>query len=141
MTIPSNPRRYLETHILTASREQLLVMLYDGALRFCEQGKEALAGKRLEESHEALVRAQRIVVELWCALDPAQDAELAKRLGGLYAFLYLRLVHANVHRDVVAVEDAVKVLGTLRQAWAEAADKVRKGESPADGAPSLQLTG
>ncbi len=140
---PANPNRYLETQVLTASREQLLLMLYDGAIRFGEQAREALAAKELERTHDLLVRAQRIVIELWCALNPEADPELSKTLGGLYAFLYLRLVHANVEHDPGALEDAILILKSMRQTWMDAVDKSRRGESaalPSDTA-TLQLTG
>ena len=139
----SNPRRYLETQVMTASREQLLLMLYDGALRFCEQGREAMAAKEAERVNDLLVRAQRIVIELWCALDPRVEPELAKSLGGLYSFLYLRLVHAKVHQDAAAVGEVIGLLTTLRQAWGEAVEQLR-GESArakAADASSIQVSG
>ena len=137
---PNSPRKYLETQILTASREQLLLMLYDGAIRFAQKGRDAVLAKEVGESHDHLVRSQRIVIELWCALNPEADAELAKNLGGLYSFVYLRLVHANVHRDAKAADEAIGILKSLREAWAEAVTKAQAGTAP-DLAPSLQLHG
>ena len=137
---PNNPRKYLETQILTASREQLLLMLYDGAVRFAEQGRDRILSRDVPGSHDCLVRAQRIVIELWCALNPGTDPELARNLGGLYSFVYLRLVHANVHREAKAVDEALGVLRTLREAWTEAAAKA-KGEANPLVAPTLQLHG
>ena len=136
--IPSNPQRYLETQVMTASRERLLLMLYDGALRYCEQGRQALEAKDIERSHASLIQAQRIVIELWGAVSPQADPELSRNLGNLYGFLYLRLVHANVQKDPVALQEAVRVLTTLRQAWAEAAEKIRLEQAPAS---SLQVQG
>ena len=133
------PQRYLETQILTASREQLLLMLYDGALRFCDQGREALQAKAFEQAHEALIRAQRIVIELWCALNPDVSPDLGKSLGGLYSFAYLRLVHANVHHEAAAIDEAIGVLRTLREAWGEAV--ARTAETPQATASSLQING
>ena len=121
----SHSKRYLETQVMTASREQLLLMLYDGGIRLCEQGAEAFEQKQFEQAHEALLRAQRVVIELWCALNPEVDPELARSLGGLYSFVYLRLVHANVTRDAAALGEAVSLLKTLRQAWGEAVEKAR----------------
>ena len=136
----ANPRRYLETQVLTASKEQLLLMLYDGAIRFCEQGREAMAARDIPRTHDLLVRAQRILIELWCALNPAVDATLAKTLGGLYSFLYLRLVEANVRKDAAAVDGVVGILKSLRQGWGEAIHKARADAGASDN-PSLQLTG
>ena len=136
--IPSNPQRYLQTQVMTASRERLLLMLYDGALRFCEQARQALEAKDIERSHELLIQVQRIVIELWGAVSPQADPELSRNLGSLYGFLYLRLVHANVQKDPVALQEAVRILTTLREAWAEAAEKIRLGQGPVS---SLQVQG
>ncbi len=136
--IQNNPQRYLETQVMTASRERLLLILYDGALRFCEQARLALEAKDIEKSHQSLIQAQRIVIELWGSVSPQADPELARNLGGLYGFLYLRLVHANVQKDPVALEEAVRILTILRQAWAEAAEKIRLEQEPAS---SLRVQG
>lgn len=138
MSRNADPKRYLETQVLTASRERLLLMLYDGALRFCEEGRDAIGKKDLERGHHALIRAQRIVIELWCALNPEVDAGLAKSLGGLYSFAYLKLVHANVEQDVRALDAAAGILATLRKAWAEAVGKARLDEAPPTASVQLQ---
>ena len=137
---PNSPRKYLETQILTASREQLLLLLYDGAIRFAEKGRDAVLAKEPAEAHDQLVRAQRIVIELWCALNPEADPELSKNLGGLYSFAYLRLVHANVQRDAKAADEALGILRTLREAWGEAVARIQSGTAPS-AVPSLQLNG
>ena len=137
---PNSPQKYLETQILTASREQLLLLLYDGAIRFAEKGRDAVLAKNVQESHDLLVRAQRIVIELWCALNPEVDPGLSRNLGGLYSFVYLRLVHANIRRDPKAADEALGVLKSLRESWGEAVGKSKEGRAP-DSVPTLQLNG
>lgn len=116
-------QRYLESQVLTASPEQLVLILYDGAMRFCRQAEEAFIASRADEAGELLIRAQRVVLELVCALRPEANPDIVKSLGGLYAFVYEQLVWANVERDPKRIRDAVSVLGTLREGWAGAVEK------------------
>ncbi len=121
-------QRYLESQILTASPEQLVVILYDGAIRFCRRAEDAFTQSRSDEAGELLIRAQRVVLELVCALRPESNPDIVKNLGGLYAFVYEQLVWANVERDVKRIRDAVSVLETLREGWSGAIEKTKGGE-------------
>ena len=113
---PAN--QYLRSKILTATPEQLQLMLYDGAIRFAEQGKIAIQQRDYERSYELLTRAQRILTELQCSLRPELAPELAKNLASLYTFAYLRLVDANISQSTAKVDDALKVLRYQRETWA-----------------------
>jgi len=127
---------YLKTQVLTASREQLLLMLYDGAIRFSTQAKEKMAERDCVGTHELLVRAQRVVVELMSALNPDVDAVLCQRLSALYSFVYVRLVKANVERSPKLVDEGLEVLTKLRDTWAEAVVKLKEeGEGASLPAP------
>ena len=132
------PRQYLETQILTAPKEELLLMLFDGAIRFCEQGKDCINEKDIEGAHNFLMRAQKIMLELVAALDKnALDEKLYKNLTGLYLFVYRRLVHANVRHDIDAIDEALKILNSLRQTWGEAVEKARQEGVLGKGAEAL----
>ncbi len=113
-------RQYLETQVLTASRERLVLMLYDGLLRFCREAKAAWEQNDLESAHNALLRAQNIVLELTYALDREHGGEFAQRLAQLYGYCYTRLVRANIDRNPLLVDEVAGLLGDLREAWAEA---------------------
>ncbi|MFH0910264.1 MAG: flagellar export chaperone FliS [Planctomycetota bacterium] len=126
MALPSGQNQYLQTQVLTASREQLVLMLYDGALRFCESAKRAWEKKNLEVSHKSLVRAQSILLELIYALDKTRDPELTARLNQLYAYCYKQLVLANVQRDSTLIDEVEGILRDLRETWAEAMEKLAK---------------
>lgn len=118
-------QRYLESQVLTASPEQLVVILYDGAIRFCRRAEDAFNQSKADEAGEILIRAQRVVLELVCALRPEASPDIVKNLGGLYAFVYEQLVWANVERDVKRIQDAVSVLETLREGWSGAIEKTK----------------
>ena len=114
---PNAANEYLKAKVLTATPEQLQLMLYDGAIRFAEKGKAALEAKKFDESYQNISKAEKILLELNCSLKPQLAPELCKNLGGLYMFCYRKLVHANMHRDVPAIDEALKILQYQRETW------------------------
>lgn len=130
-------QEYLRNTVLTATPEQLQLMLYDGAIRFAARGLEALCAKNREVAFEALDRAQRIVLELENGLRPDVNPTLAEQMAALYGFVYRRLVHANLHQDPHAVEEALKILRHQRETWSLLIERIRK-ESPAPAAAATR---
>lgn len=112
---PTNP--YLRTKILTASPEELRLMLYEGAVRFCNQAKQALEQEDYENSYTCLMRAQKIVLELSTSLDHQAAPEICDRLSALYSYIYRRLVDANMERDVKAVDESITLLEYETETW------------------------
>jgi flagellar protein FliS len=132
-------REYLKTQIQTASREQLVLMLYDGAIRFSDQARDRIVTGDLEGAHDLLIRAQNIVLELLYALDRKTGGEVAGNLASLYTYCYNRLVEANVHHAPERVDESTSVLKGLREAWAQAIELLKKNPQPPDpsnGAPA-----
>ncbi|HNQ22941.1 MAG TPA: flagellar export chaperone FliS [Phycisphaerae bacterium] len=121
---PSVDNPYLRDAVLTATPEQLQLMLYDGAIRYASQGRDALERKDLAASYEKLSRAQRIITEMQAGLKPEINPELCGRVASIYNFVYRRLVDACVQRDVAAVDDALKILRLERETWQVLVDKV-----------------
>ncbi|MGE4157656.1 MAG: flagellar export chaperone FliS [Planctomycetota bacterium] len=132
MTTNPQAKKYLENQVATASPEQLVIMLYDGALRFLSQGREQMVAGQTLESHALLVKAQRIIIELMCALNPDADKTLSDNLTSLYFYMYQQLIRANIEKDVKRVEEVTKLMETLRGGWREAVALVR-GEHPPTG--------
>lgn len=120
--------RYLEMQVKTASREQLLLMLFDGALRFTTQSREALAQvpKNFEAGHDAAIRAQRIVLELIASLTPAIGEPVYSNLVSLYRFVYRRLVEGNIRHELRLFDEALAILTSLRATWADAIQRLRE---------------
>ena len=108
---------YLRTKVLTATPEQLQMMLYDGAIRFSEQGKLGLQAKNYEQSYEALVKAQKIILELQCGLKRDVAPGLCDKLAGLYNFVYRKLVEANTSHDPSVIDEALEILRHQRETW------------------------
>jgi flagellar protein FliS len=117
---------YLRDAVLTATPEQLQLMLYDGCIRFASQAREAITNKDYETSYDRLTRAQNIVLEMRNGLNFDVNRELCERVAAVYGFLYHKLLDANVHRDVNAIDDALKVLRIERETWQLLVDKVNR---------------
>lgn len=119
-------REYLRNAILTASPEQLQLMLYDGAIRFAREGRQALEEGAFERAFERLVRAQRIVNELRNGLRPDVDRTLCERMEALYLFIYRRLVEGCVEKDVGRIDEALELLEYQRETWVLLLEKLRE---------------
>ncbi len=125
---------YLRDAVLTATPEQLQLMLYDGAIRYALQARDALGEKDYERSHDRLTRAQNIIAELQAGLNYDVNRELCERVSSVYGFLHHKLIDANVRHDAEAIDDALKVLRIERETWRILVDKVskvRQGQSEA----------
>ncbi|HKE78726.1 MAG TPA: flagellar export chaperone FliS [Solirubrobacteraceae bacterium] len=117
MTLYARPQAYREASVMTASPEQLVVMLYDGAGRFLRQAEGSLAEGSQLQAWEKLSRAEAIIDELLATLD--MDAgEIAERLQAIYVFCKTRLIEARIERDPVRIGQVAGLLAELRGAWA-----------------------
>ena len=112
--------RYGAVKVTTASPGQILVMLYDGLLRFLREAQVAIVAKECAKSGERIGRSLAILDQLLIGLDPKHAPELCERLQSLYVFCIQRLVRANVERNADMVGDVVRVLSPLRDAWSTA---------------------
>lgn len=136
--IGANPyAKYREMQVTTATPGQLLLMLYDGAIRFCRDACVALEAGKTEESHRLLLRAQDIVAELMSTLN-FEAGPMAQNLYNLYEYMQRRLIEANVKKDRQVVEEVVELLDGLREAWHTA---VHSSSNRAKAAGGLNLGG
>ncbi|MEM1210814.1 MAG: flagellar export chaperone FliS [Planctomycetota bacterium] len=118
MPNPPAVNPYLKTQIMTASPQELRMMLYDGCLRFIHQGKDALDQQDFERSYESLSRAQKIVLELSTSLNHSLAPELCEKLSALYTYIYKLLVEATTSRVAEPLAEAIKLLEFERETWA-----------------------
>ena len=108
----------VETGVSGATPHHLVVMLFDGFSDAIIQAKAALSQGRIEAKCKEITRAVRIVDEgLKAPLDVEAGGELARNLSGLYAYVALRLTHANLHNDADALDECVRLLEPVRSAW------------------------
>ena len=114
----ARPNAYRENSILTASPEQLVVMLYDGAGRFLRQAEVSIIDGAWLQASEKLSRAEAIIDELLATLD-MNAGEVADRLQSIYVFCKMRLIEARIERDPVRVDQVARLLAELREAWSQ----------------------
>jgi flagellar protein FliS len=117
-------QEYLRDVVLSAPPEKLQLMLYDGAIRFCRQARDAISSNDIEGSYNLLTRAQNIVLEMQNALRPEVDPALCDRMSSLYNFVYRRLVDANVNKDMAALDEALRLLEYQRETWVMLLEKL-----------------
>jgi flagellar protein FliS len=100
---------------------EIVVLLYDGAIRNLGQARTAMAAKDMVAKRDALSRGLAIVTELQGMLNLDEGGEIAARLDGLYTYSHGCCLEANAQRDPARLDEAVRLLATLRSAWAEIA--------------------
>lgn len=117
---------YKKTQIITASQGKLIVMLYDGAIKFINNAIELLGmqKKDIEKIHNNIVRAQDIITELIGSLN-MEAGEIANKLFSIYMYLNQRLAEANIKKEKEPLLEVKKHLSELREAWAEANKKIQ----------------
>jgi flagellar protein FliS len=117
MTPTQGLAAYRSTQVQSRTPLELVVMLYDGALRFIGTARDAVERRDIAARREALDRAMAIVSELQSTLNMDAGGELAARLDGLYDYVNDRLITAAMQNSVEPLDEARKVLDTLRDGW------------------------
>lgn len=110
---------YRRTQIETAPPEQLILMLYDGAIRFARSARRAIEAGDRQKAHRDLTRTQDVISELISSLDLEAGGEIAANLYRLYRYLYQRLVQANVGKKVEPIDEVIHLITELREGWYE----------------------
>ncbi|NLM46518.1 MAG: flagellar export chaperone FliS [Firmicutes bacterium] len=113
----TNPyQAYQQSMVGTVSQEQLVLMLYNGALRFLKQAQKGIMQHNIEQTHINLIKAQNILSELMMNLDMSQG-EIAANLYNLYDYMHRRLLDANIKKDMAPLEEVAGMLSELRDTW------------------------
>lgn len=117
--MPAKPSTdaYLQNRVLTASREELRLMLLEGALKFAHQARAGLETKDIERSFEGFSNCRAIVVELLTSINPEHDPELTDKVRGVYMFIFSELVHASAERDIARLDKIIELLEFERETW------------------------
>ena len=137
-------RQYSQVQIQTANKGKLIVMLYQGAIKFMKKALLSLEKGDIEAKGNALIKAQDIILELLYALDQEMldnGNELAFNLQRLYLYAYRRLVQANVQMDPEPIKEIVGIMTDLAQAWQNAVAGDGGGAAAAPPSPGVALTG
>lgn len=114
-----NPyQTYQQNSVMTASPEELTLMLYNGCLKFIKLAKKAMLDKQFEEKNKNLLKAQAIIQELRSTLNP--DIALSKELEQLYEYQNNSLMEANMKNDAAALDAVLADVTELRNTWKQA---------------------
>lgn len=108
---------YRRTEVQSRTPIELVVMLYDGALRFVAVAQDALRRRDIPARREATSRLLAIVSELQSTLDLERGGEVAARLDGLYDYVTRRILDVTAHNDEAALDEVRRLLETLRDGW------------------------
>jgi len=132
---------YKETRIRTASQGQLIIMLYDEAVKQLDKALELLglnkSGKRdpsrIEVIGKAIIKARDIITELMVSLDFDQGGEIAQNLFALYTWFNKELMEAHMSIDIARIADVRNMVNDLRGAWVETSAKTSAQGRPVEG--------
>ncbi len=108
---------YQNNKIKTANKAELTLMLYDGAIKFCNKAKVAIEEGNIQESNNNIIKAENVIVELRTSLN--KKYPVAEDFERVYDYVYRRLIEANIHKDKEVLEDAIGIIREMRETWIE----------------------
>lgn len=118
--------QYRKSSVAGASPLQLVVMLYDGALRFMEAGRHAMLSRNVYAQNDNITKAQKVISELLSTLDLEKGGKVGENLFSLYTYVYNRLVDANLEDKPELVAECIVIMSDLRESWVEIERKTRQ---------------
>lgn len=128
----STANAYLRTQVMSASAEELRLMLIDGAIRFTTLGRDGLAAGNHEQSYSGFTQARAIVSELMTSMRSDVAPELCERVRSLYSFMYAELVSASLDRDAAKADRVLELLRYERETWVMLMDELKRAGGSAD---------
>lgn len=111
---------YKNNSVNYASREQLLLMLVEGAVKFGKIARQAIQEKNVAKAHENIVKTENIYYELMATLDVTKGGEWAQKLMSVYEFIVRRLTEANLKKDINIMDEVIPLIEDIRDTWTEA---------------------
>ena len=113
----SSYRAYHQTSVQTSDQLTLIVMLYDGMLRYLRKAHTCIEAQDIKGTHNYLMRSKDIVNELRSTLHVEKAGEVGGNLRDLYLYMFQRILEANLNKDPQPVQDVIRIAETLRQGW------------------------
>lgn len=117
MTNKNGYAAYANSKIMTASPAELTLMLYEGAIKFCNIAIAAIEKKDIEKAHNNIVKVENIILEFQSTLN--HKYPIAEDFDKVYAYLHQRLIEANMKKDTEILEEVLTHLRTMRDTWKE----------------------
>lgn len=116
---------YKNNSVNYASKEQLLLMLLDGAVKYSKIGRQAIENKDMEKAHNNITRTEDIFYELIITLDVSKAGDWGEKIKSIYEFIVRRLGDANLKKDIEIMDEVIPLIEDIRDTWHEA-EKISK---------------
>lgn len=124
----ANPyNTYKQNSVNMASREQLLLMLLDGAVKYTKIARLAILEKNMARAHKELIRVQDIFLELMITMDKSAGKHM-EDLYNLYEFIKTEIAKANIKKDVKIIDNILPIIEEVRDLWYEVDKKIKTGK-------------
>lgn len=121
----SNPyNAYKQNTVNLASKEQLLLMLVDGAVKYTKIARLAIEKRNIQLAHKELVRVQDIFTELMVTLD-RKAGQVYEELFKIYEYIKTKLVEANIKKDIKVIDEVLPLIENVRDTWYEVSKKAK----------------
>ncbi len=114
--------QYKETQVNTANQGKLIVMLYEGAIRFLKIALDNLPKKKFEVVNTNIIKTQEIISELMCSIN-FEAGDLADKLYSLYSYMNKQLVEANINKKAEPIKEVIRHLEDLNSSWTQIANQ------------------
>ncbi|BAI80064.1 flagellar protein FliS [Deferribacter desulfuricans SSM1] len=125
-----NPiKTYLKNEIEGATKGKLVLLLYDGTIKYMKLACKYIDEKNIPEAHMNIVKAENIIYELMSTLNMEEGGEIAENLLKLYDFMVYQLIMANKDKDKSKIESVIKLMMVLREGWKQIVEKEEKADT------------
>jgi flagellar protein FliS len=124
--------QYRRTQVSGMTQKEMILMLYNGAIRFLTEAKGAIGEQRYDRSCSKLDRARKVVLHLYSTLN-MEAGQLANDLASLYSFVVEQICVANAMRETGPIDSCINILGTVKEAWEQLPDQEKTGHQPVTG--------
>ena len=121
---------YRRTNVITADPKRLVIMCYEGVIENLKAGVQKIIEKDYEGKSRAIAQAQDIIYELLCSLDFERGGSIARNLESLYNYMLRRIMHADLNKDLSALNEVIRMLNELKSAWEKVFSKQVKDVKP-----------
>ncbi|MDF2801697.1 MAG: flagellar protein FliS [Anaerocolumna sp.] len=119
----NNYQKYQQNAVMTAAPGDLTLMLYNGAIKFCNLGIEGIETKNIKKAHESMVKVQNIIVELQSTLDSKYP--VSEQMNSLYDFIKRLVSEANIYKDTERLGQAKELIVEFRDMWQQVMKQAR----------------
>jgi len=128
-------KAYQKVAVNTVDQRKLIIMMYEGAIKFLTVAVAKIGKEEFYEAHSNLVRAKSIIAELLASLNMEKGGDIAENLQKLYTYMFNELIEANLNKDTARIENVVALLKDLRDGWKGMQNPAGAPEDASAGSP------